>query len=168
MSFTTHIFVFYFLPGVLLVYYLLPGRRNLLRNVFLVLASAVFYAWLNPWFVVLMLAATMVNYVCGLLIGRPGIAQRTRVLVLAGSVLVNLGVLGFFKYFMFAQNSVNSVIAVFGAKAIPVLQIVLPVGVFRFRMLRFFLSADSVGPHPAVRNDRQQVAAGSAFRRAAC
>ena len=141
MSFTTHIFVFYFLPTVLLVYYLLPGRRNLLRNVFLVLAGAVFYAWLNPWFVVLMMAATMVNYVCGLLIGRPGITQRTRALVLTGSVLINLGVLGFFKYFMFAQNSLNSVTTVFGAKALPVWQVVLPVGVsfYTFKILSYLI-----------------------------
>ena len=93
MVFTSHIFIFYFLPIVLLVYYLLPGRRNL----FLLCASYCFYAWLNPWFAALCLFITVVNYLCGLLMGRSGIAQRTRVLVLVVSVAANLGTLGFFK-----------------------------------------------------------------------
>jgi len=140
MSFTTHIFVFYFLPTVLLVYYLLPGRRNLLRNGFLVLAGYVFYAWLNPLFVVIIFCATLSSYVLSNIMA--GSENRRRKLsALAGAVLVNLGVLGFFKYFMFAQNSVNSVIAVFGAKAIPVLHVVLPVGVsfYTFKILSYLI-----------------------------
>jgi alginate O-acetyltransferase complex protein AlgI len=60
MVFTSQAFVFYFLPGVLLAYYL-SGRRNLA----LVGASYAFYGWWNPWFVLLMLFATVVNYAAG-------------------------------------------------------------------------------------------------------
>ena len=140
MSFTTHIFVFYFLPTVLLVYYLLPGRRNLLRNLFLVLASYVFYAWLNPLFLVVVFCATLSSYVLSnIMAGSEN--ERRKLSALVGAVLVNLGVLGFFKYFMFAQNSLNSVITVFGAKAIPVLHVVLPVGVsfYTFKILSYLI-----------------------------
>ena len=64
MVFTSHIFVFYFLPLVLFGYYLLAGKRN----AFLLGASYVFYGWWNPWFVLLMLFATAANYLCGRII----------------------------------------------------------------------------------------------------
>ena len=54
MVFTTHIFVFYFLPLFLLIYYKLPNQR---RNLWITLASYVFYGWWEPWFVLLMLFA---------------------------------------------------------------------------------------------------------------
>ncbi len=50
MAFTSHIFLFYFLPALLLLYYALPGRFLAARNVLLLAASYVFYAWVNPWF----------------------------------------------------------------------------------------------------------------------
>lgn len=125
MVFTSHIFIFYFLPVVLLAYYLLPGRRNL----FLLCASCAFYAWWNPWFVVLMLFSTVVNYICGHIIARSSPGRRCRFLALAASVVINLGTLGFFKYFMFFQNNLNSLLDFFRAGTFPVLQVILPVGI---------------------------------------
>ena len=61
MVFTSHIFLFYFLPFVLFVYYVLPLR---FRNGFLTLASYFFYGWWMPWFVLLMMASTIVDYFC--------------------------------------------------------------------------------------------------------
>jgi alginate O-acetyltransferase complex protein AlgI len=62
MVFTSHIFVYYFLPLLLLVYYNLPHRW---RNGFLTAMSYAFYGWWNPWFTTLMAATTLVNYWCG-------------------------------------------------------------------------------------------------------
>ena len=86
MVFTTYLFVFYFLPLVLVFYYALDGffrqarapngRTCLALNTFLVLASYIFYGWWNPWFIFLMLGITVVNYVCGRIIGLPGISRR--------------------------------------------------------------------------------------------
>jgi len=125
MVFTTRIFVFYFLPLVLLIYYSLPGRRNL----FLVAASYVFYGWYEPWFVLLMFAATVINYFCGLALARPGAGDRGRRLALAVSVVASLGLLGFFKYAVFAQNNVNRLVELLGQSALPVLQVALPAGI---------------------------------------
>ena len=86
MVFTTYLFVFYFLPLVLLLYYALDvffrqagtpnGPTCLVLNTLLVLVSYVFYGWWDPWFILLMLGITVVNYVCGRIIGMPGIGRR--------------------------------------------------------------------------------------------
>ena len=124
MVFTSHIFIFYFLPLVLLIYYLLPGKRNL----FLLCASYVFYGWWNPWFVFLMLFASAVNYVCGGMIAASE-DERRRKAALAVSVVASLSTLGFFKYFVFAQNNVNHLLELVGAPMFEVIRITLPVGI---------------------------------------
>ena len=65
MVFTSHSFVFYFLPLVLAGYALTPVHR---RSLFLTLASYAFYGWWKPWFVLLMLGSTVVDYRCGAVI----------------------------------------------------------------------------------------------------
>src|SRR5258705_13268023 len=67
MVFTTHLFVFYFLPAVLLLYYLLPFRG---RTGLLALCSYAFYGWANPWWAALMFLSSGVDYVCGLFLAR--------------------------------------------------------------------------------------------------
>ena len=75
MVFTTHIFVFYFLPLFLLVYYALPLHW---RNLWITLASYVFYGWWEPWFVSLMLFTTIMDFIWGQVITRPGATQAQR------------------------------------------------------------------------------------------
>ncbi len=125
MIFTSHIFIFYFLPFVLLAYYLLPAKRNH----FLLLVSYAFYGWWNPWFVLLMLFATAVNYICGGWIARCPDDGPGRNAALVISVVISLSTLGFFKYFMFFQSNVNALLAFAGQEALPVLQITLPIGI---------------------------------------
>ena len=69
MVFTTHIFLFYFLPLFLLVYFGLPRRW---RNLWITLASYVFYGWWEPWFVCLMMFTTVMDFIWGKVITRPG------------------------------------------------------------------------------------------------
>ena len=125
MVFTTRVFVFYFLPLVLLAYYCLPGKRNL----FLLAASYVFYGWYQPWFVLLMLGATVVNYYCGLAMASDGAGPRRRFAAIAVSVAASLGLLGFFKYAMFFQSNLAALLSLFGQEAFPVLQVALPAGI---------------------------------------
>jgi len=125
MVFTSHVFVFYFLPLVLLGYYLLPRGRNF----FLLCASYVFYGWWNPYFSFLMLFATAVNYWCGYLIARAPAGSPRRKQALVVSVLVSLGTLGFFKYFVFLQDNVNAVLTLLGGPAFNVFMVTLPVGI---------------------------------------
>ncbi len=125
MVFTSYVFMFYFLPAVLLVYYLLPGRGNF----FLLLASYAFYGWWQPWFILLMLAATVINYVCGGLIASAGENRRRARAALVVAAAASLGLLAFFKYFMFAEQNLNRLIALFGAQSLPMLEITLPIGI---------------------------------------
>lgn len=138
MVFTSQAFVFYFLPAVLLGYYALPSG---LRSRFLLVASYFFYGWWNPAFVLLMLASTVVDYRCGAIIARheDGDPRRRRALI--ASIVVNLSLLGFFKYWDFFASSVNGLLgwaglgaagagmAGSGAEVLPLLDVILPVGI---------------------------------------
>ena len=125
MIFTSHIFIYYFLPAVLLLYYLLPGKRNLL----LLAASYVFYGWWDPWFVLLMLFATAVNYVCGNVIAHTERGEGRRFAALMISLVTSLGTLGFFKYFVFFQDNANSLLSLMGAGTFSVFYVTLPIGI---------------------------------------
>ena len=149
MVFTSHIFLFYFLPLTLLVYYLLPRGHNL----FLLAMSYVFYGWWNPWFVGLMFVATAINYACGRVIAREPAGTLRRKQALIASAVASLGLLGFFKYFMFAENNLNALLAVFGADALPLIRITLPVGIsfFIFQSLSYTIDVYR-GDSPPVRS----------------
>jgi alginate O-acetyltransferase complex protein AlgI len=144
MVFSSHLFVFYFLPLVLALYYLLPRRG---RHLGLTLASYVFYGWSNPAFTVLMATSTVVDYCCGLVIAgqyradwsspvrrltkRSPRTQQQRVAV-AVSVIANLSLLGFFKYFNFGIDTYNALVTALGLGHLgldSVLRIVLPLGI---------------------------------------
>jgi alginate O-acetyltransferase complex protein AlgI len=127
--FSSHIFIFYFLPLALLVYYNLPYRW---RNPFLSLISYVFYGWWNPWFMTLMLACTAVNFAGGRIIGAPGASPARRRATLIVTCAASLGLLGFFKYCMFSVESLNSLLALFGQGALPILRVTLPIGISFF------------------------------------
>jgi alginate O-acetyltransferase complex protein AlgI len=139
MVFTTYLFVFYFLPLVLLVYYSLLGSGrglgaavggvSLALNAFLLLVSYIFYGWWNPWFIPLMLGITVVNYLCGRIIGRPEAGPRLRYWGVTTAIVLSLVMLGFFKYFMFLEINLNHLLGWLGADPVRVLEITLPMGI---------------------------------------
>ncbi|MCR2804590.1 MBOAT family O-acyltransferase [Paenibacillus soyae] len=122
MVFSSLLFLFIFLPAVLLLYYVSPWR---LKNLILFLTSLVFYAWGEPVYIVLMLLSTVTDYVFGLLLDRQGTAERVRKLLLAASIIVNLAVLGFFKYADFLIANVNALLGT----DIPPTDLPLPIGI---------------------------------------
>ncbi|MEM9555510.1 MAG: MBOAT family protein [Acidobacteriota bacterium] len=146
MVFSSHLFLFVFLPLALAVYWTLPRRA---KNLGLVLLSYIFYGWENPAFVVLMAASTVVDYGCGLVLAgaRPGLRSRGEApalldeggtrsrrqrIALCVSIASNLSLLGFFKYFDFGVDSWNRLAVALGADAATsdaVLRIVLPLGI---------------------------------------
>jgi D-alanyl-lipoteichoic acid acyltransferase DltB (MBOAT superfamily) len=125
MLFNSAIF-FLFLAIVLPVYYALSRRA---QNLWLLVASYVFYGYWDWRFLSLLAISTVVDYVCGLKIeSAPETRVRKRFLLL--SVAANLGILGFFKYFNFFTGSAEALLDAFGLKpSFPLLQIVLPVGI---------------------------------------
>ena len=128
MVFSSHLFCFYFLPLIVGVYYVLPRR---LRHLGLTLASYLFYGWANPAFVFLMLFSTAVDYVCALVIANERRGWR-RKLALATSIASNLSLLGFFKYFNFALDSYNALLATAGLAELgfdSALRVTLPLGI---------------------------------------
>ncbi len=138
MVFTTHIFVFYFLPVFLLVYFNLPFRW---RNTLITLASYLFYGWWQPWFVCLMMITTCMDYLWGRFITRPGATSAQRRLAVGACVLTNLSFLGFFKYYMFAAETLNQLLAAVGAEPFRVLRVVLPIGIsfYTFHSLTYII-----------------------------
>lgn len=108
MVFSTVAFLFYFLPIFLTVYYLSPGITA--KNVFLLLASLVFYAWGEPWFVFVLLAVIAVNYAMAMVIDGAHGCARTAATALG--VVANLLVLGTFKYLDFFINSLKGLFGV--------------------------------------------------------
>jgi len=144
MVFSSQIFLFYFLPLVLVAYYALPFRG---RTALIALASYVFYGWANPWWAVIMFFGSSVDYFCGLalvrLSGLPDVdglppvigpeVKRTRAMkaVLATSIVMNLGLLAVFKYTGFAAENINALGAMLGLgdRLLPVMHLVLPVGI---------------------------------------
>ena len=121
MVFSSLSFLFFFLPAVLLVYYLAPRQ---VKNAVLFFFSLLFYAWGEPIYVVLMLFSTVLDYSCGRLVEKyRGTPKQKLGLIL--SVCVNVGLLAFFKYTDLFLGTFNSV---FGTR-IPLLKLPLPIGI---------------------------------------
>ena len=124
MVFSTPVFLFLFLVFTMLVYYLVPRK---LRNVVVLLASLVFYYWGEQQYVAIMFLSTAIDYTHGLLVERcksRGNDKGARMAV-ASSVIFNLALLLFFKYWDFLAGSLQSV----GLTFMPVLNIHLPIGI---------------------------------------
>jgi alginate O-acetyltransferase complex protein AlgI len=125
--FNSYVFLFAFLPAVLLGWWLLGPKP--LRLAFLTAASWTFYAWWDWRFLPLMLASTTVDYVAALALARTDHEPRRR-LLLAGSLAVNLGLLGYFKYAGFFVGSLDGIGRALGLPVqIPALHVLLPIGI---------------------------------------
>jgi D-alanyl-lipoteichoic acid acyltransferase DltB (MBOAT superfamily) len=115
-----------FLAILLPLYYVLAQRW---QNVLLLAASYLFYGWWDWRFLSLLLASTLIDFTCGILIHRSVTETRRRRLLLVTLVL-NLGFLGFFKYFGFFVESFSELMRQLGVHAsVPVLRVILPVGI---------------------------------------
>jgi alginate O-acetyltransferase complex protein AlgI len=125
LVFTSYVFLFYFLPVVLAIYYALPRGRN----TFLTLASYVFYGWWEPWFVLLMMFSTVLDFVCGGIIGAPDASPKRRKIALIAAICGDLGLLAFFKYYTFTAENLNRLAHVLGAGSLPLLHVALPIGI---------------------------------------
>ncbi len=124
MVFSSLLFLFRFLPAVILAYYAVPRR---FRNGVLFIGSLLFYGWGEPVYITLLLFSTAVDFVHGKWIGkflRQGRRNSARCLVLSSAV-INLSLLGFFKYAGFVTETVNRLT---GA-GLSVLSPALPVGI---------------------------------------
>lgn len=131
MIFSSASFLFAFLPCVAIVYYLLRSRTA--RNVFLTLVSLFFYAWGEPWFVLVMLLSIVINWFIAL---RIGAGEHKKAWLVVGLVC-DLGLLAVFKYLGFLMENVNWIFHL----SLPVPQIVLPIGIsfFTFQAISYIV-----------------------------
>jgi alginate O-acetyltransferase complex protein AlgI len=128
--FSSHLFVYYFLPIALAGYYVLPRRG---RHLWLTLASYSFYGWANPAFMGLMALSTGIDFVAGRKLGAlPPQQDRARRTWLGVSLVSNLSLLGFFKYFNFAVDSYAALLSGLGLGHLQPevgLRVALPLGI---------------------------------------
>ena len=131
MIFSSASFLFAFLPCVTIVYYLLRSRTA--RNVFLTFVSLFFYAWGEPWFVLVMLLSIVINWFIALRIGAGGHKKAWLVV----GLVCDLGLLAGFKYLGFLMENVNWIFHL----SLPVPQIVLPIGIsfFTFQAISYIV-----------------------------
>ena len=131
MLFSSIEFLYYFLPIVIIGYFLLPKQ---LRNGWLLAVSMVFYAWGEPKLVTVMLTSIVLNWLWGIGIGRSKTQTGKRIFLIL-SCLTCLGLLGWFKYADFAISNFN---ALFGT-SVPLLKLVLPIGIsfYSFQILSY-------------------------------
>ena len=150
MVFSSPLFLFLFLPVVLTLCTLLPGIR--LKNLGLLIVSLVFYAWGEFGFIALLLGSTLVNWFLGLRVDREqDPARRKRAVTLA--IVLNIGLLAFFKYANFIAGNVNGTLSAFRLPEIQIGEIRLPIGIsfFTFHALSYVVDIYR-RKSPAARN----------------
>jgi len=157
MVFSSASFLIFFLPCLLVLYFLVPRRCRYLRNLVLLAFSLAFYACGGPKFLLLMLLSIAINYVGGLLAGpahRPG----TRRVGMTLAVGLGLALLGWFKYAGFFGEMLHALLPV-----VPVPQVTLPIGIsfFTFQGLSYVI--DVYRGDAAVQRDPLKLALYIAF-----
>ena len=129
MVFSSIPFLYYFLPAVLIVYFLTPRKG---KNAVLLIGSLLFYGWGEPKLLLLMAVTILAFYLCGLAIGK---SERHKKLWLTVSACVGVGLLGLFKYADFFLSSFNALTGL----SLPLLKLALPVGIsfYTFQCLSY-------------------------------
>ena len=136
MIFSSIFFIFTFLPLTLLVYYLVPFKA---KNLVLLIVSLVFYAWGEPVYVILMIFSILINYVSGLEIEayqESGEEKKAKYAFIV-TLVVNLLVLGFYKYYGFLLSNLNAILPF----KIPYKELALPIGIsfYTFQTLSYVI-----------------------------
>jgi alginate O-acetyltransferase complex protein AlgI len=173
MVFSSHLFVFYFLPLALLIYYALYRAPQRWRNLSLVFLGYIFYGWANPKFIFLMFGTTFVDWLLSLVIAHnswhflrdwrgevtplpKGERSRLQRRAIALSVISNLAMLGFFKYFNFSLDNYNALMDALGLGAWrwdTFFRVILPLGIsfYTFQSLSYTIDVYR-GDAKAMRN----------------
>jgi len=128
-----------FLPMVFVLYWFVVNKNLKQQNILIAVASYVFYGWWDWRFLALILFSTLVDYVIGVSLGKEQNLNKRKILLWI-SILVNLGFLGFFKYYNFFLDNFKSAFTFFGSEInTNSLNIILPVGIsfYTFQTLSY-------------------------------
>ncbi len=136
MVFSSLTFLYIFFPAVILIYYLIPSaKHNAFKNFFILISGLLFYAWGEPFYVIMMIVSTLIDYCAGLCMNKFDRSPWIRRLCLIVSVIMNLSLLGVFKYSDFIITNIN---LIFGT-SIPNPNLPLPIGIsfFTFQSMSY-------------------------------
>ena len=143
MLFSSSTFLFCFLPLALAGYYVLSlfprGIRRPLQNIFLLVISLLFYAWGEPWFVLVMVVSILANYAFGLWVAAAQRRGRSTRAPVAAALIANLGLLFVFKYVTFVLFNLNQLGAHF---VIPGIELPIGISFFTFQALSYVLDVN--------------------------
>lgn len=148
MVFSSLLFLFRFLPAVLAAYYIFPKKC---RNLVLFISSLVFYAWGEPVYVVLILFSTVTDYLAGMAVSYykgKGLQKRALAAVLC-SIVINLSLLGFFKYAAFLAGNINRL----SGTDIPMVNVALPIGISFYTFQTMSYTIDVYRDNAKVQKD---------------
>ena len=126
MIFSAPFFILLFLPIFLIIYYTTPLRH---RTIVILLGSWLFYGFWRIDFLGLMICISLSNYIVGRLIDRSHISKNRRRILLIVGIVINLAVLGYFKYFNFGVESLNRLLNALGGAPLSAMRIILPIGI---------------------------------------
>lgn len=132
MVFSSFSFIFVFLPMILAIYYLAKDKY---KNACICVASLIFYAWGEPKNIVLMMLSIVINYFLAIAIGKT--KGKVKTFIMAIDIIVNIAIIGFFKYANFLINNLNMI---FNSN-ISNMEIALPIGIsfYTFQILSYVI-----------------------------
>ena len=148
MLFSSLVFLWFFLPAAVFLYYLAPGRNA--KNIVLFAASLIFYGWGGPRYLLLVLLTALLCYAAGLCIDAAGERIALKKLSVGVFVLITLGILGYFKYYNFFAATAGRLA---GKELFPLRDIVLPLGIsfYTFQAISYVVDVYR-GKSPAQKN----------------
>ena len=144
MVFSTSIFIYLFLPITLIIYYLMPKKG---KNLIILLSGLLFYSWGEPIYVIVMLISTMIDYFAGLIMNHFEGRKVPRRICLIVSIVMNLGLLGIFKYSGFIAENINAIAGTqiidinnmnfFGIEYLPMNMLPIGISFFTFQSMSY-------------------------------
>ena len=148
MLFSSLVFLWFFLPAAVFLYYLAPGRNA--KNIVLFAASLIFYGWGGPRYLLLVLLTALLCYAAGLCLDAAGERTALKKLSVGVFVLITLGTLGYFKYYNFFAATAGRLA---GKELFPLRDIVLPLGIsfYTFQAISYVVDVYR-GKSPAQKN----------------
>lgn len=132
MIFSSMTFIWIFLPLLLFCYFIVKEKY---RNIILLIFSLIFYSWGEPKYIILMLISILINYIFGIVLDK---SKSNKKFILILSILFNLGLLIYFKYFNFILDNINNIV---GRNVIPNKDILLPIGIsfYTFQIMSYII-----------------------------
>ena len=137
MVFSSSLFLLYFLPIFLVIYYVINKKY---KNYFALLASILFYSWGAPDFIFIVLGSIVIDFYLVKYLDKS--ARPKKRLLLALSVILNIGLLAYFKYANFFIENVNAIFELFGSTPVKWTYVVLPIGISFFTFQKLTYSVD--------------------------